>query len=222
MNIFVKLTLVGCLIFELNTILYSQNSNQGEIHGNIQIDAQTYKADSTINAPKVPEKMLLNSYANLVYTRGKFTAGLRYEAYMNTLLGFDARYNGNGIPYKYITYTDDNLEVTAGNFYEQFGMGLVLRTYEEKAIGYDNAFEGVRVKFVPYKGLTVKGLTGKQRNFFELGSGIVRGADADLALNDVFSFLQNSSTIINLGGSFVSKYQPDKDPLYKLPENVGA
>jgi len=35
-------------------------------------------------------------------------------------------------------------------------------------------------------------------------------------------FMENSSTIINLGGSFVSKYQADKDPLYKLPENVGA
>lgn len=209
-------------IFCLPLYLFSQNTNYGEIHGNIQIDAQTYEADSTINAPNVPEKMLLNSYANIVYSRGKFTTGLRYEAYMNTLLGFDARYNGNGIPYKYITYSDDNMELTAGNFYEQFGMGLILRTYEEKAIGYDNALEGVRVKFVPFSGLTIKGLAGKQRNFFELGPGIIRGVDADLALNDLFSFLQNSTTIVNLGGSFVSKYQPDKDPLYKLPENVGA
>jgi hypothetical protein len=25
------------------------------------------------------------------------------------------------------------------------------QTYEEKAIGYDNALEGVRIKFIPYK-----------------------------------------------------------------------
>jgi hypothetical protein len=206
----------------LNLNLFSQSSNQGEIHGNIQMDAQSYKADSTINAPKVPEKMLLNSYANLTYTRGKFTAGIRYEAYLNTMLGFDARYNGTGIPYKFITYNDENLEVTAGSFYEQFGMGLVLRTYEEKAIGYDNALEGVRIKFIPYKGITLKGLTGKQRNFFDVGPGIVRGADADVSLNELLPFMENSSTIINLGGSFVSKYQADKDPIYKLPENVGA
>lgn len=210
------------IIFFLPINLFSQNANEGEIHGNIQIDAQTYKADSAINAPNVPEKMLLNSYANFVYSRGKFTTGLRYEAYMNTLLGLDARYDGNGIPYKYISYNDDNVEFTVGSFYEQFGMGLILRTYEEKTIGHDNALEGIRVKFVPFSGIYIKGFVGKQRNFFELGPGIVRGVDADLALNDVISFMHNSSTIINLGGSFVSKYQPDKDPLYKLPENVGA
>lgn len=206
--------------FNLN--ISAQNINQGEINGNIQIDAQTYKADSTINAPHVAEKMLLNSYANIVYTRGKFTAGIRYEAYLNTMLGFDARYNGTGIPYKYITYNDDNLEITAGSFYEQFGMGLVLRAYEEKAIGYDNAFEGVKVKFSPIKGINLKGLTGKQRNFFELGSGIVRAADVEFSLNDLFAPMENSATIVNIGSSFVSKFQADRDPIYKLPENVAA
>ncbi len=202
--------------------LSGQNTNEGEIHGNIQIDAQTYTADSIINAPNVPEKMLLNSYVNLVYTRGKFTAGLRYEAYLNTMLGFDARYNGTGIPYKYVTFDDEQLEITAGSFYEQYGMGLILRTYEEKAIGYDNAFEGVKVKFNPYNGIIFKGLTAKQRNFFDLGPGIVRAADAELTLNELMPSMETSSTTIMLGGSFVSKYQPDRDPIYKLPENVAA
>jgi hypothetical protein len=211
-----------CSSIALSVNIFSQNTNSGEIHGNIQLDAQTYKPDSVIHAPSVPEKMLMNSYANLVYTRGKFTAGIRYEAYLNTLLGYDARYNGTGIPYKFITYSDDNLEVTAGSFYEQFGTGLILRAYDEKSIGYDNAFDGVRVKFSPYKGITLKGLTAKQRLFFDDGPGIVRGADAEIAMNDALPFLQNSPTLITLGGSFVSKYQADKDPLYKLPENVGA
>ncbi len=205
-----------------STSLLSQNTNTGEIHGNVQIDAQSYKADSVINAPDIPEKMLMNAYTNIVYTKGKFTAGIRYEAYLNALSGYDARYNGTGIPYKYITFSDNNLEITAGSFYEQFGNGLVLRTYDEKTIGYDNAFNGIRVKFSPFKGITLKGLTAKQRLYFDDGPGIVRGGDAEISLNDAFSFMASSPTLITLGGSFVSKYQPDKDPLYKLPENVGA
>jgi hypothetical protein len=202
--------------------LFGQNVNEGEIHGNIQIDAQTYSADSVINAPRVPEKMLLNSFANIIYTKGKFTAGIRYEAYLNTMIGFDSRYNGTGIPHKFLTYSDEQLEITAGSFYEQFGMGLVLRAYEEKSIGYDNAFEGVKVKFIPYKGIILKGLTAKQRNFFDLGPGIVRAADAEITLNEILPSMENSSTMVMFGGSFVSKYQADKDPIYKLPVNVAA
>ena len=59
----------------------------GEIHGNFQIDAQYYNPDSAIGAPVVPEKTLMNAFANLIYTRGNFSAGLRYESYLNTLLG---------------------------------------------------------------------------------------------------------------------------------------
>ena len=216
-----KYNVLICCLFIIRVTAFSQ-SEQGEIHGNIQIDAQTYKPDSLINAQKVPEKFLLNSYANITYSKGKFKAGLRYEAYLNRLEGFDTRYNGTGFPYKYISYIDEHIEITAGSFYEQFGMGLVLRAYEEKAIGYDNAFEGVRIKLKPLNGILITGLTAKQRNFFEIGPGIVRAANLDIGLNDIIKNLQDKPTLINWGASFVSKYQPDKDPIYKLPENVGA
>ena len=39
------------------------------------------------------------------------------------------------------TYTIDGLEITAGNFYEQFGSGLIFRSYEEKGLGIDNAMD---------------------------------------------------------------------------------
>ena len=34
--------------------------------------------------------------------------------------------------------------------------------------------------------------------------------------------MNEAKTQIIIGGSFVSKYQQDKDPVYNLPENVGA
>lgn len=70
--------------------LFAQNTpDYGELHGNFQIDAQYYNPDSAIGAPPVPEKMRMNSFVNLIYTRGKVTAGVRYESYLNTILGFD-------------------------------------------------------------------------------------------------------------------------------------
>src|ERR1041384_7979615 len=67
------------------------------IHGNFEVDAQYYNPDSLIGAPKVPEKVLSNVFGNLNYNRGRFSAGLRYEAYNNVMQGFDTRYKGQGI-----------------------------------------------------------------------------------------------------------------------------
>ncbi len=208
-------------LFALASAAQEQTS-EGQLHGNFQIDAQSYTEDSTIGASDVPENVLMNAYANFVYTKGGFTAGVRYEAYLNTLLGYDARYNGQGIPHKYASYSVDGYEFTAGSFYEQFGSGLILRAYEEKTLGVDNAINGFRIKASPFKGVTIKALAGKQRYFFDLGQGIVRAVDGEINLNETFTPLAEKSTLVTLGGSFVSKYQADKDPVYKLPENVGA
>ena len=76
--------------------------------------------------------------------------------------------NGNGIPYRFAQYTIEGLDVTVGNFYEQFGNGLVFRSYEEKDLGIDNAMDGIRLKYSPVQGLALKGFVGKQRFFFSM------------------------------------------------------
>ena len=201
--------------------LFSQEEDEkkGHFSGNFQIDAQTYMEDSITGADKAPEIMLMNSYGNLRYTYGKLTAGLRFESYLNTLQGISNAYDGTGIPYKFFNYKNDELEFTVGNFYEQFGSGMSLRAYEDKTLGIDNAFEGVLVRHNPHKGIYLKGLVGKQRLFFDLGPGIVRGADAEIQLNETFQ-LDSVKTQITLGGSFVSRYQADRNPILRLPENV--
>ncbi len=195
---------------------------QGEIHGNFQVDAQYYNADSAIGALPVPEKMLMNSFTNLIYTNGSFSAGVRFESYLNSMQGFDPRYIGNGIPFRYASFNRDNFTITVGSYYEQFGSGLIFRSYEERGLGYDNAMDGISVKFTPYKGVYLKGLVGKQRYYFTHGPGIVRGFDGEVSLNEMITSMNEKKTKIFLGGSFVSKFQSDQDPVYILPQNVGA
>lgn len=193
------------------------------IHGNFQIDAQYYNADSLIGAPKVPEKMLSNAFGNIMYNRGKFSAGVRYEAYNNVMQGFDPRYKGQGIVNRFARYQDKLLDITVGNIYDQFGNGLVLRTYYEPGLLYDNSLDGARIISNPYKGIVVKGLVGRQRNFFSIGEGIVRGADGEV---NIAELLADSShvmkTKIILGGNFVSRFQAANDPNLKIPENVAC
>jgi hypothetical protein len=217
-----KIYLLLIVLF-FSSYLYSQEKKDyGQIHGNFEINMQTYKEDSLIGAPDVPEIMRANAYANINYTKDKFSAGIRYEAYLNTLLGYSEEYNGQGIAYKYASYTADELEVTVGNFYEQFGAGLVLRTYEDKTLGYDNALDGIRLRYKPVDGIKLTGLLGKQKKYFENGTGIIRGFDTEISVNNLFEKLSEKKTKFSLGGSFVSKYQENLNPKYNLPENVGA
>src|SRR5688572_2458787 len=147
-----KRQLIAYLFFLSPVCIFAQENNNavknaGEVHGNVQVEAQYYNPDSSIGAPPVPEKLLMNSFANINYTKGNFVAGIRYESYLNTIQGFDPRYKLNSIPYRYAGYTLDELEVTVGNYYEQFGSGMILRAYEEKGLGLDNAFDGVRLRY---------------------------------------------------------------------------
>lgn len=206
--------------------LWGQNVDLGEIHGNFEVDAQTYKEDSLIGAPAFPEKVGSNSFLNLLYTRGRFEAGVRFEAYYPCLQGF-TRERGAGIPYRYARYRHEKFDVTAGTFYEQFGSGMILRTYEQWGLGFDNSLDGFRIKSEPVKGVYLTGLIGRQRNAYSntvenLSEGIVRGFDAEWSINDSFDSLMNSKTRVRLGGSFVSRFQQDNDPVQIFPENVAA
>jgi hypothetical protein len=206
---------VAQLLNNLSTI------DLGEVHGNIQATAQYYIPDSTIGAAEVPEKMGFNGFANIIYTKGKFTAGIRYESYLNSIQGYPSGYKGTGIPYRFATYKSDFLEVTVGNFYEQFGNGLTLRTYEERNLGLDNALDGVRIKAEPFKGIYLKGLIGTQRLGLKQQAGLVRGFDGEIQINEAFQKLADKKLVVSVGGSFVSKFQEDRDPVYILPQNVG-
>ena len=173
----------------------------------------------------------MQGFSNIIYTNGKFSAGVRYESYLNPMQGFDPRYKGSGIPYRFASYKVNEMEVTVGNFYEQFGNGMILRAYEEKGLGIDNVLDGFRLKY-SFHGIYLKGLVGKQRNYWVQGTGILRGFDGEVHLNELFAGKNDSTshplkTQITLGGSFVSKYQDGTQVIYqtntlKVPENVGS
>ncbi len=197
----------------------------GEIHGNFQSDFQLYFRDPEIDPTGEffpDERFLAAGFTNLVYTNGNFEAGLRYENYQNNLLGLPEGFRGQGIPFRYARFKKDGLDITVGNYYEQFGSGMLLRAFEERGLGLDNALDGVRLRYSPVKGLYIKGVVGRQRLYFETTEGIVRGIDVEHNLNESFKGLSQSNWLITTGASFVSKYEQANDPFLNLPENVGA
>ncbi len=201
--------------------------NGGSVSGNIESQYQYLLNDSIIQAVQPQEKSLINTYAFINYTNKGFKAGTRMELYAPRILGYPDRFDGVGIGYRYVGYENDILSVTVGNFYEQFGTGLIFRAYEDRNLGLDNAMDGLSLRIRPYKGVGIKAVYGKQRFSFEGGrvvnaAGIVRGFDVDLGFNEWFPKLDEKEVTIRAGFSMVSKFQAANHPDYVLPQNVGS
>ncbi len=225
-----KKRLLAALLF-LPAIFSAQTTPQGVLRGNFQFLAQQYSADSLINATVPDSKASINGFGNFLYTYGKVSAGWRIETYQNAIQGYSAqnRYKGTGIGNRYVTYADSTLEITVGNFYEQFGNGLTLRTYWEPNLGIDNALDGTRVIFRPTSGVTLKGIWGKQRLDFDNqiihADGIIRGFDTEIWMNELVNKWADAKTRVMVGGNFISRYQAGGNRfvdtlVFDIPDNV--
>lgn len=202
--------LIPLFLFAFSTPVssFAQGIMGGHVTGNIQFDGQISRRDTVIGSSDVPQKLLSNARADILYTNGNFNAGIRYEAYLAPMLGFRPDYEGQGIANYFVSYKKENFGVTAGYFYEQFGNGLSLRAYEDRYLGIDNALRGINVMYRPINGLILKGVVGTQRYFWDNNTnGLVRGLDAELCLNDIVKPWNEAKTRLTFGGSFVSKYE---------------
>lgn len=205
---------------------------RAQVNGSFQTDAQYYMLDEGIGITDLEGKQFgINGFGKVGYTNGNFSAGIRFEAFMPELNGFRPELNGVGLANFYATYDNGFVGVTVGDIYDQFGSGLVFRTYEEWSLGMDNALRGVRTVIRPIRGVTLKGVYGRQRYFWadyrvdktsQEYRGVVRGVDGEWDLNQSISSMGDSDFRMTLGGSFVSKLQSDQDPTYIIPENVSA
>lgn len=196
------------------------------ISGNIESTFQYLNEDTLIGAQQPNEKTVLNNYALVNYEHKGFKAGARFESYLPHILGYPDRFSGTGIGYRYVGYKHDVVEFTAGNFYEQFGSGMIFRSYEQRQLGVDNAMDGLNLKLTPVPGLTIKGVYGKMRYQFNSGiensAGLVRGFDGEIDFTQFLGLLDSSKLKLLIGGSFVSKYQTNVHPNYNMPKNVGS
>ena len=82
------------------------------------------------------------------------------------MLGYDPNFGGYGLSHLHVGASFDWGKITVGDIYGQFGSGMVLRLYEDRALGVDNALRGGKVEVNPYKGIYFTALGGKQRRYW--------------------------------------------------------
>ena len=210
--------------------LAAQTEKKVSFHGSVQSDWLVPQDDDKIGTEHSRDAVLTNTYVDLMMQSRYVDAGARLEYLEHPLQGFENDFKGWGVPNVYVKGKIDGADLTMGSFYEQFGSGFVLRTYEERSLGIDNSLFGGRLHVDKVKGLNLKALAGIQRRYWDWDTDTwVYGADAELNLDQYSRRMQERGIVWMLGGSWVGRHEPEEDILlsgtnYRLrvPENVNT
>ena len=197
-----KLLLIASILY--STLTFAQDT--GYFFGGFESNTQWLLNDEGLNFDAPKDQLRSNNYFRLDYNLGKFTAGVQYESYLpSALLGYSPKFDGNNdIGTYYLNFKHETIDITAGYFYQQFGNGLILRSWEDRQLGINNALKGIRVIFTPTDYLDLTGIYGKTRNGFDVSEGITQGIDANLNISEA---LKIDRIDLDLGVSYVGRYQ---------------
>lgn len=187
------------------------SQEKGHLTGSLESNSIYYVKDNGLdanNSVSPDDRFGSNNYLKLDYTLGKFSAGIQLEGYLPALQGYDLGLYGNNrkaiLGIKYASWQDDNYSFRVGDIFEQFGSGLVFRSYEDRTLGINNSIEGVYAGYNFKNYLNIKGLYGRPRLYDTYADSWVRGADLSLSLADIAGF---NNVLLNLEGSYVNRYE---------------
>ena len=188
-----------------------ENGKKITVSGSIQSDILIPQDDDKIGTEETNDWALTNTYADVSVMSKHIDGGARFEFLKHPLPGFEKDFKGWGVPNIYLKAHFKNWNLTLGNFYEQFGSGFILRTYEERSLGVDNSLLGGRLVINPLPGVTIKALSGKQRHYWSYNDAWVSGGDVEFGLDQWFKTMSEHGTYLTLGASWVNKYESDED-----------
>jgi hypothetical protein len=171
----------------------------GRLSGSFETNTIWY-VDDKVPAPT--DRFGSNNYLKLDYSQGNFVAGAQYELYAPVLYGYNPAFKNGKVANKFVGWSDGKYSFTVGDFYEQFGNGLILRSWEDRALVFNNAIEGVRAGY-SNDYLTLKFVYGRPRLFMDYADMWMRGADASV---NVGALAGMTSHYFALEGSYVSRF----------------
>lgn len=197
------------------------------LYGSFESNTQYYLDDSELGIKEDGKRLANNSYLNLNYMfLNNFTAGVQLENYYpNALKNYYEGYKKAGLAQYNLNYKTKKIDATIGHYFEQFGNGLILRSFEERTLGLNNALLGARVKYSPSDIMNFTALYGRNRHGFKTAKSDVFGLNTEVNLLQAFDI--KSLKGLSLGLSYVGRNQSNDndDPREKsasIPNLVNA
>lgn len=225
--------LCAAALMATGAVKAQEPSRYGRLSGSFETNTIWYFPDSLIYSPdQFPKDRIgSNNYLKLDYSLGKFSAGIQGELYAPVLQGYPPQYRGAKITNKYASWTDDNFHITVGDFYDQYGSGLIFRAYEDRALGVNTSVEGVRAGMNLGDIFTISAMLGRPRLYMDYADVWLRGANATFSLS---SLLGLDNHYLAFEGSYLSQYDKslttipgseydeNGDPLYPFSPKINA
>ena len=178
----------------------------GQVSGSFESTSIYYMNDKKLgNAPE--DQFGSNNYMKVDYSNGHFSAGLQANAFLPVLQGYNDYVGGKQfyLASKYVQWADKRFEVLVGDIFDQYGNGLIYRSFEDRQLGFNNSIEGVRALYNFGKYVTLKGMYGRPRLYTEYANSWMRGADLMVSLANICG-IQDVATL-SLEGSYVNRFQ---------------
>ena len=164
---------------------YGKNRSSGYLTGSFETSTSLYNEDDKTSAVVPDGHFGSNNYLKLDYYKGGFSAGVQMEAYSPVLVGYPSDLKGAALTNYFARWNDDRFSITAGTFYEQFGSGLLFRSWEDRALGLNNALLGARLTYSFNDIVSVKAIWGMPRFGMKFSETQVKGADVSFALSNL-------------------------------------
>ena len=187
-------------------ISISLSAQEYSFSGNFTSFAQYYIDDKKTGDFTEEDRLRSNNYLRLNGQINKFTFGLQLEGYApQAILNYSSSFDKQiGVATYFANYKDKKLDITAGYFYEQFGNGLIYRSWEDRQLGLNNALRGGKIKYRPFQYLQLMGIYGKHRVGFDVSKGEIYGFNIELNISEALKF---ESANLNFGFSIINRSQ---------------
>lgn len=204
-----RFTFAVALLALLETVAFAQNEDKGNFSAGLETNTTYYFNDEKAGAIAPDGRMGSNNYLKMDYSWKGFYAGMQLEGYYPPLLGYFSGIGAQADMFTrydiYAGYNAGGWDIRLGSIYEQFGNGLLFRTYEDRTLGINSAIQGVKVGYTFGDFLTVKAIYGRTRDIKDYTDAYVSGADMSFSVSRLANW---DSFDWAIEGSVLDKYEP--------------
>jgi len=205
-----------CLLLLVSlSFVFHSNSSSAQDFGFAEPDEWTITASNQLeySSNRKTHQDIFHNWTDLDLGYGIYTVNLRYEAHQPD----DWGQTWQKLSFRNLGLSSEFLEITAGNYYVIFGRGLILRSYENRDLRYDNNLDGVK-GVIDLDGFDLTMLGGTAMGKYDRLTDPLHAVDGKIAFTDWMtlggSYLRTNITdvgLVRLSGGNASLSFPHVD-----------
>lgn len=204
-------------------ISLGKDGKGGYLSGSFETNSIYYLDDNMLGDAN--EHWGSNSYLKLNYNWDRLNVGVQGDFFLPALQGYEINdWNADGtrndrrlqflLSSAYAEWQDDSYGVRLGSIFDQFGNGLVYRSFEDRQLGMNSSLLGAQVRYNLGRYFTVKAMYGAPHLYDGYADSRVGGADLIVSLSEI---LDADRLNLTLEGSYVNRYE-DVAEMFALQE----